>query len=293
MINIWKNRNWSPMLLKEIDKPFNNKDYIYEMKFDGIRAIIFSNPKSVYIMSRNNKDLTSLYPELQEIKNIVKENVIFDGEIIMTDNGYPSFSKLQNRSHLKNKKIILKESLNNPVNFIAFDILYENKDLRNKSLLERKEILSKYPDNEVFIKTKYIKKDGVKLFKNIKKMNLEGIVAKNINSPYHINKRTNDFIKIKNIKDKEFYIGGYIEKENNSLSLLLGEYKNNKLYYVGKVTMNKKKDKYKKIIKVKKDKNKFEDCNEDAIFIKPTITCTVTFLERTSKNHLRHPVFKY
>lgn len=292
MNNIWEDRNWRPMLLKEIKKPFDHSDYIYELKFDGIRAIIFANPNSINIMSRNNKDLTDLYPELQAIKKLVSKNVIFDGEIIATENGYPSFAKLQKRNLLKSKEKIKRESLNNSVNYICFDILYENEDLTNLSLWERKKILNTYKNNQVFIKTKYIKNDGIKLFQNVKKMGLEGIVAKNINGNYHINERTDDFIKIKNIQRDEFIIGGYIDKNAKQVSLLLGEYNENELTYVGKVTMSKKQNLYKKLCKMNLEKNPFSNYFSEGYFLKPQLTCFVEYLERTNNNHLRHPVFQ-
>lgn len=292
MINIWNERFWKPMLLKELPKPFNHPKYIYEIKFDGIRAIIFASPKEFYIMSRNNKDLTNMYPELKSIQSLVTKKVIFDGEIIATEDGMPSFSKLQTRNHLKSQDKINEQAKKEPVNFIAFDILYENKNLTDLPLLKRKEILNNYKDTDVFIKTKYIQNEGTKLFKSVKNVGLEGIVAKNIDSKYHINSRTNDFIKIKNIQRDEFIIGGYIEKKNNVVSLLLGEYKKNKLVYVGKVTMGKKHELYQKLQKAKKVSSKFSNCEEEGIFVKPIYKCYVKYLERTKDNHLRHPVFQ-
>lgn len=291
MKDLWKNRDFKPMLLGEINKPFYSDDYLFEIKFDGFRAIIFASPKEVKIKSRNKHDITILYPELQNIKKLVKKNVIFDGEIISTINGIPSFSKLQKRSHLKKQSQIAYESENDPVTFIVFDILYENKDLTDLSLVERKEYLSKYQDTEYFVKSKAIECKGKELFKKVKKLDLEGIVAKKKDSTYHINSRTDDFIKIKNIQRDEFYIGGYIEKQN-TLSLLLGEYKENKLYYRGKVSIGKKQQIALTLKKMKKEKNSFCDFNEEANFVKPSITCFIEYLERTKNGHLRHPVFK-
>ena len=285
-MNIWKDRNFKPMLLKQIKKPFNDKDFIYELKFDGHRALIFANNKNILVQSRNGKDITFLYPELESIKKIVNKNVIFDGEIICESNGKPSFKKIQTRSHLK------KEMINNPAKFIAFDILYENKDLTNLNLLKRKEILNKYRDTDVFVKSKYIKEKGVELFKKIQKLKLEGIVAKNVNGKYHINKRTDDFIKIKNIERDRFYIGGYIENKNNTISLLLGEYLDNKFMYVGKVIMSKNKNLYDKLKVKKKSKNYFDNYKDKGIFIKPELACCIEYLERTKSNSLRHPIYK-
>ena len=292
-MNIWKNRDWQPMLLKEIDEPFDSSNYIYEMKFDGIRAIVFATPNEVVIQSRNKQDLTYLFPELQDIKNLVKGKVIFDSEIVAFDKDKPSFNKLQQRNRLKNKSTIKSQSIDNPVVFVCFDILYQDEDLTNLTLIKRKKILDKYLDNDVFIKTKYINEEGINLFKKIKKLGLEGIVAKDKNSTYDINERSNNWIKIKNIKMEDFVIGGYTNNKNNTVSLILGEKRNNKLYYVGKVVMSKKKEIYEKLKKFKNKKSVFADYNEQGIYyIDDNIICEIEYLERTKSNHLRHPVFR-
>lgn len=292
MINIWENRNWSPMLLKEVDKPFNSNNYIYELKFDGIRAIIFANKKEIKIQSRNKKDLTHLFPELQILTESINKNVIFDGEIIAFNNKIISFGKIQERIHLKNEDKIKTASLTNPVVFIVFDILYENKDLTNLPLSERKKYLKNYKDNDFFIKAKAINKNGINLFNNVKKMKLEGIVAKIKTGKYYINKRTSEFIKIKNIQRDEFIIGGYEKKKNNILSLAIGEYINKDFHFVGKVSISKKNSIYDKIKNSKISKNYFCDFSENISYIKPSISCHIEYTERTKNNHLRHPIFK-
>lgn len=288
-MNLWKNRNFTPMLLKEIDKPFNSKKYYYELKYDGYRALIFVNKNEIYIQSRNKNDITFLYPELSNIKKIVNKNVIFDGEIVIFENNKPSFNKISKRSKLKNKNIIKKESINNPVIFIAFDILYENKDLTNLPLIERKKILEKYQDTDFFIKSKVYLNNGIKLYNFIKKNNLEGIVIKDINGLYHINKRTSDFIKVKNIKSDNFFIAGYINNNKYTSSLVLCEKYNNDYIYVGKVLISKKNNIYKKILNIKKCKNYLKIENNDITFIKPILSCKINYLERTKNGHLRHP----
>ena len=129
--NLYKNPNFGPMLLSEVKKPFDDQDYLFELKYDGIRALIFASPKEVIIKSRNNYDITYLYPELQSIKNIVKTKCIFDGEIVLMENDSPSFLALQKRANLKQKNKIFEQSQTNPVIFMVFDILYENKNLVN------------------------------------------------------------------------------------------------------------------------------------------------------------------
>ncbi len=293
MKNIWQNHDWVPMLLKEIQKPFDSDDYIFEIKFDGIRAVIFASPKKVVVQTRNKKDITHLFPELASIKDLVSKNTIFDGEIVSFVNGKSSFSKLQEREHLKNTIKINEKSKSDPVVFVCFDILYENKDLTNLSLMERKEILKKYKENDYFMKNKYIEKRGKDLFKSVKKLGLEGIIAKKGDSNYLIDKRSFNWIKIKNLKKDTFYIGGFTDtNKNESITLYLGSYKKNKLMFLGKVSMNKRHKLYNKIIKSNLRKtSSFSDYKEDIKYITPKYKCLVKYLEKTKNGHLRQPIF--
>lgn len=291
-MNLW-NTTWTPMLLKEVEQPFDSSSYFYELKFDGIRAIIYVNQKSIKIVNRHGVDITNFFPELERIKELVNEDTIFDGEIISMENGLPSFKKVSSRIHLKDEIKIKNYSINDPVIFIAFDILYKRKDLINLPLQKRKSILNKYPDNDCFLKSKVIKEKGLDLFKYVQKIGLEGIVAKEKNSQYIINERTSNWLKIKNIKKEKFLIGGYIKNKNNTISLLLGEYQNKKLYFVGKVLLTEKNKLYFLIISQKRLKTSpFINYQEKAIYLKPNIKREVSFLERTSNNHLRHPKIK-
>ena len=282
-MSLW-DKSFTPMLLKEVKKPFDSKDYIYEVKYDGIRAIIFIKHGSVIIKSRNNTIVTDIFPELKSLSMYIKSNVILDGEIIIFDKGKVSFSKLQKRFSLKNKKTIEYLSKTNPVLFVCFDILYENKDITNYTLIKRKEILDKYKDNEYFVKAKYIKKDGKKLFDIIKKLNMEGIVAKEVNSKYYINKRSSSWLKIKNYKYSYFYIMGYTYKEgSNKLVFLLGEYVNNKLECIGKASVGKKSDIAKLVLSSEGIKN------NDIVYLKSLVKCKVGYLEKIGNSSLRHP----
>ena len=137
----------------------------------------------------------------------------------------------------------------------------------------------------------YFEEKGINFFKEIRKLNLEGIVAKKKDSLYEIGVRTFNWLKIKNIHEEEFYIGGYSINKNN-LSLYLGELKDRKLIYVGKVSLAKKYKLSQDILNAKKFKlSTFNDkIDEDVIFIKPFLKVKVHFLEKNKKGHLRHPV---
>ena len=288
-MSLW-NKDIKPMLLGEVREVFDSKEYLYEVKYDGIRVLVFVSKDKVVIRSRYGIDITGLFPEMMVLCKMVKGNVIFDGEIIMLDNNKVSFSKLQKRIHLKNKKTIEFLTITNRVIFICFDVIYEGKDLINLSLLERKEVLSNYRDNDVFIKSTYVIGDGTKLFNAIKKLDMEGIVAKKINSKYLVNERSDNWLKIKNYKSGDFIILGYINKEESHvISLVLGEYLNKKIVYVGKVILGKKRNLADKILKMKKSKAVVKIKDKDVIYIKPEIKCLIKYLERTENGLLRQP----
>ena len=288
-MSLW-NKEIKPMLLGEVREVFDSKEYLYEVKYDGIRVLVFVSKDKVVIRSRYGIDITGLFPEMMVLCKMVKGNVIFDGEIIMLDNNKVSFSKLQKRIHLKNKKTIEFLSKTNPVIFICFDVIYEGKDLINLSLLERKDVLSNYKDNDVFIKSTYVIGDGTKLFNAIKKLDMEGIVAKKINSKYLVNERSDNWLKIKNYKSGDFIILGYINKEESHvISLVLGEHLNKKIVYVGKVILGKKRNLADKILKMKKSKAVLKIKDKDVIYIKPEIKCLIKYLERTENGLLRQP----
>ncbi len=285
------NKILSPMLLKEIDKPFIDDNYIFELKYDGIRTLLYVSPKTFKLITRNGNDLANIYPELKSVQNIVgKHKVIFDGEIVAFKNGKPSFSELQHRNHLKNIskiKLMINEI---PVCFVVFDIIYFDKDLTNLTLMERKKILNDFTDTDIFIKTKMYN-DGLKLFKHIKKIGLEGIVAKQKDSKYILGKRVENWVKIKNFKKEYFYVYG-VTKLKDKYALYLGEYKNKKLIPVGKVSVMPDNDVLKIVQKQKKVKNIFIDITENINFVEPINKILVHYMERTLNNTLRQPFIK-
>lgn len=290
-MNVFKDKNIKPMLLHEENKPFDNEDYLFEMKFDGIRALIYVSPEEIVIKNRKGFVVNDTFPELLEIQKYIKKECIFDGEIVLMQDNKPSFSKLQERALLKNKKRIEYFKDNFPVTFVCFDILYENKDLMQLPLIKRKEILSKYDDNDLFVKSRVVDTKGKDLFKFIKKNDLEGIVAKLKTSEYVPGIRTKDWIKIKNVHMEDFYICGYKDGDD-VISVLLGEKVGKKYRFVSKVVVGKKRKDYELIMSCSESKNYLDVDFDEYKFIKPKYKCTIEFLERTNSNCLRHPVFR-
>ncbi len=284
---------FKPMLLKETDNPFDDREFIYEIKFDGIRATLHVDPKDIKVFSRNGTNLTDTFPELKSICKLVKRKTILDGEIVAFKDGLPDFSTLQRRNLLKNKIHITRLTEEIPILFVAFDCLYDGRDLTKMPLFKRKEILDSIEENASLAKVSYIFTNGKKLFEKAKKKNLEGIVAKRRDSLYYPNTRSSDWIKIKNFTVENFIIGGYIDNKAKS-SLILGEYRMDKLYFVGKVSIERRSELYQKIKREKKKKTSpFADRDDkNDVYIKPKIKCPISYIERTESNHLRQPVLK-
>lgn len=284
------NKIVKPMLLSESDTVLENDNYIYEIKFDGIRALIYVMDNNIKIFTRNGKNITNLFPELKVITSSVKKNSILDGEIVCLTNNKPDFFKVQKRIHLKNKDKIEISSKNNPALFICFDILYYDKDITNEPLYKRKDELSKINESDYLLKSKVFE-DGEKLFKSIKRLDLEGIVCKDKFSTYQVNTRSNSWIKVKNYKVESFFIGGYTDGEKDRFSIYLGEKSNGKLRYVGKVFVSKKDKLYEKLKNRKSVNNPFLEFKENINFVKPIQGVKVKYIERNNNNHLREAFY--
>ena len=286
------NKIVKPMLLSESDTVLENDNYIYEIKFDGIRALIYVIDNNIKIFTRNGKNITNLFPELKVITSSVKKNSILDGEIVCLTNNKPDFFKVQKRIHLKNKDKIEISSKNNPALFICFDILYYDKDITNEPLYKRKDELSKINESDYLLKSKVFE-DGEKLFKSIKRLDLEGIVCKDKFSTYQVNTRSNSWIKVKNYKVESFFIGGYTDGEKDRFSIYLGEKSNGKLRYVGKVFVSKKDKLYEKLKNRKSVNNPFLEFKENINFVKPLQEVKIKYIERNNNNHLREAFYMH
>lgn len=295
-MDLFDAKNIKPMLLSEIHEPFDSPDYIFELKLDGIRCIIYNDENDIEIRNKRNMRLNSTYPELYEIHKQIKKRCILDGEIVLMNNGKPDFFELQKRSMMSNMTKIEFAANKLPVSFSAFDILYINNErITNKPLMDRKEILDgAVIENERMAVSRYILDTGISFYNLTVDQELEGIVAKRKDSRYYIDKTTKEWVKIKNLLDDDFVICGYILKPNNIVSLILGAYDNGNLINQGHVTLGVSGSAFSKIKEVKKiNIPQFEDAEENQIiWIEPKLVCTVQYMMRTRTGGLRQPVFK-
>lgn len=298
MADLFHDKNISPMLLNEVKEPFDDKDYIYELKLDGIRCIAYLG-KDVVLQNKRFKDISAIYPELSDMSKCVKKNIVLDGEIVVLTNGKPDFYALQKRSLMGDRFRIQLAAKKNPVQFAAYDILYyDGKDLTDKPLMERKAILQeKVSEGNGLSISRYIEEQGIAFFNLAKEQDLEGIVAKKKDGLYHIGKRTSDWIKIKVMQDEDLLILGYQPDEDGvPKDLILGYYdEKGKLQCRGKVYLGVSKEERAFILKFAKKntvKSPWFENYKNVVWLKPELVGTAHFMHETESGGMRQPVWK-
>lgn len=299
MADLFDEKNISPMLLYEEYEPFDDEDYIYELKLDGIRCVAYIEPKSVTLHNKRYKDVTEIYPELSDMSGCVKKRVILDGELVVLTDGKPDFYALQKRSLMGDKFRIQLAARKNPVQFVAYDILYfDGKDLTDKPLTERKDYLAKaVTEGNNLSVSRYIEKKGIAFFELAKAQDLEGIVTKKKDGLYHIGKKTHDWIKVKVMKDEDLFICGYQpDEDGNVKDLILGYYDDNGMMKCrGKVYLGISKEERKIIADFAKKntvKKPWFDKYKNVVWLKPELVGTAHFMHETESGGMRQPVWK-
>ena len=296
----------SPMLATLVDKPFDEEGWIYEIKWDGYRALALCNDGEVNLISRNNKSFNEkFYPVFDAVK-AWGINAVIDGEIaVLNEKGVSHFGSLQNWRSEADGELI----------YYVFDLLWlDGHDLTQLPLTERRELLRQnLPDEGIIRMSEDFKASATEFLEVASGMGLEGIIAKKENSTYHPGDRTRDWLKIKANQRHEVVIGGYTRNEGSNKafsSLLVGVYDNGKLEYTGKIgTGFNDKLQAELIQKFKKwiiDKSPFTivpDVNKPSRFrpnppkatvtwLKPELVCEVSYAEMTDDGVMRHPSFE-
>lgn len=293
---MFDDKDIKPMLIGIEQPAFNDPNFIYELKLDGVRCIAYIDKDKVELRNKRNLKLTQKFPELKNIYQQAKKRCILDGELYVYKDGKTDFFEIQKRTLSSDRFKIQLSSKKYPATFTAFDVLYvDDKLLIDRPLIERKKILNKLiTENDRFNISRYIETNGIELFDLTTKNDLEGIVAKRKDSKYYLDKRSKDWIKCKNLIDEDYVIVGYIIKEKGMVSLVLAQYDNHDLIYKGHVTLGVS------LSYLNSHSQKTNICpflmipkgNEDAIWIHPFLVGSVKFMEYTENGGLRQPVFK-
>jgi bifunctional non-homologous end joining protein LigD len=300
----------NPMLATAVEKPFDSPEWVFEIKWDGYRAVAFIRNGKVRLVSRNQIEMTLKYPELSGLPSQVKaKEAVIDGEVVALDEeGRPSFSLMQQRSGFRPGGKRIAGLAGVPVIYFAFDLLYaDGYDLRRVPLEQRKQALAALivPDG-VLRYSEHYAEQGKALFELAKQRGLEGILGKRRSCPY-VEARSSDWVKIKITQRLEAVIAGYTPPEGSRQhfgSIVLGLYdQRGRLVHVGQAGtgFNQRAlgSMWDRLKKLETKENPFYgpvDALREVFFVKPVLVAEIKFTEWTHETaqttpKLRAPVF--
>lgn len=299
-----------PMLATLVDEPFSSDDWLFEIKWDGYRAVAFVDKGKVRLVSRNQNEFTPEFPELQEIASRLKaKQAVLDGEIVALDEqGRPSFSMMQQRSGLATGEKRRARDRSVPIVYYAFDLLYaDGYDVMRVALEKRKEALKTLLNiSELVRYSDHVLGQGEELYRAAREQNLEGIVAKKRNS-FYIPKRSREWLKMKVTMQQECVIGGYTDPRGSREhfgSVVLGLYDDkDRLIPVGQAgsgfTQQTHEAMWKKLKPLETSESPFAfkpESPRKVHYIQPKLVAEIKFTEWTHEGQsgavkMRAPVF--
>jgi bifunctional non-homologous end joining protein LigD len=203
----------APMLARTGDLPPDDGRWAFELKWDGVRAIAFIEGGRLVLRARSGRDITARYPELRPLAAaLAGREVVLDGEVVAFDGARPSFQKLQRRMHLSSEHAVRRLAREDPVHYIAFDLLY----LDGRSLLDRRyderrvELAALELAGPTWQAPAHHVGDGAALLELTRAQQLEGVIAKRLDCPYVPGRRTQGWIKVKNVATTDVVVGGWL-----------------------------------------------------------------------------------
>ncbi|RYY71614.1 MAG: DNA ligase D [Chitinophagaceae bacterium] len=276
---------------------FDDKDWLYEIKWDGYRAIAECSGKTVELYSRNGLSFKEKYPDITTGLGKIKHRAVLDGEIVFLDKtGNPSFQKLQQYEDKPEGKLL----------YYVFDLLFlDKKDLRHLALTDRKQLLKKLLTGikEPAIQyNDHVLQNGQAFYAEAIKKNLEGVIAKKADGQYATGMRSKEWLKIKNRTSMEAVIAGYTAPQNSRKhfgSLVLGEYVGKELRYLGHTGTGfddkSLKELWQKMQPLITTKSPFKTkvrVNTAVTWLRPKLLAEIVYAELTEEGILRHSAFK-
>jgi bifunctional non-homologous end joining protein LigD len=304
-------REIHPMLATLVEEPFDDPQWIYEVKWDGYRAVAFIRNGKATLVSRNQNDLTDEFPEISDAMGELKvESAIIDGEVVALDEqGRPSFSLMQQRTGMTHPGTRTARDRGVPIIYYAFDLLYLNgHNLMAVELERRKELLQQMIAPGSFLRySDHYPEQGKALYGVARDKGLEGIVAK-LRSGVYVQKRSREWLKIKITRRQECVIAGYTDPRGareNFGSLVLGLYdQKGKLVHVGNAgsgfTEATHAAMWKRLHAIATDKNPFPgkvESTRKPHWVKPELVAEIKFSEWTHEGEsggikMRAPIFQ-
>lgn len=282
------------MLAKEVKDPFDDKGWLYEIKWDGYRAIAEVNDGNIKFYSRNGLNFFGTYSLIANELKKFSADVIIDGEIVvLNENGLPSFQLLQ----------YYNTDPDHPIKYYVFDLLHLNgHDTYSLPLLERKKLLKEViPQSELIVYSDHVEEEGKAFFKISRERNLEGIMAKKCDSQYYAGRRTNDWLKIKHNQTTEAIITGFTAPTGARQyfgALILATKAGETYTYIGHTgsgfNARSLKDMWNLLQPLITSQSPFREkikTNTPVTRVKPHLVCEIKFTEKTNDGKLRHPIF--
>jgi bifunctional non-homologous end joining protein LigD len=232
-----------PMLARSGDLPPDEERWGFEVKWDGIRTVLFCDHGHMSLQGRNFTDFTPRYPEVRELaRRLGARRVILDGEVVAFDEaGRPSFERLQSRMHLASDSAVRRRMRDTPVTYIAFDILYlDGRSTVSLGYEQRRQVLDALElEGPAWRAPAYHRGEGSALLDATRELGIEGVVAKRLDSPYEPGRRSSGWVKVKNVCEQDVVIGGWTPGEGRRSdhvgALVAGLMEDGTLMYVGKV----------------------------------------------------------
>lgn len=284
-----------PMLARQRPEPFDGDDWIFEIKWDGYRAIAETGPDAVRLYSRNGLSFEHAYPDVVEALRRIRRSLVLDGEIVALDpHGVPSFQLLQN----------VPDRPDTPVVYYVFDLLtLDGEPLDHLPLIERKRRLRQVLKDGPHLRySDHVARDGKAFFALLGRRGMEGMLAKRAASPYRRGTRSADWVKVKHHAGQEVVIGGYTAPRNSRKhfgALLLGVYKGGRLHYVGHTGTGFSDATLRTLAAamrpLRRATSPFVERirpNSPPVWVEPRLVGNVRFAEWTSDGHMRQPVFQ-
>lgn len=291
----------TPMLATLTDRPVPGDGWFYERKFDGERCIVVSDGTTVRLLSRHRKRVNNTYPDLEDaFAGMHDAHFIADGEIVAFEGDVTSFSRLQERMQIHDRRRARRSTI--PVFLYLFDLMYlDGYDLCALPLSTRKRLLRRLiPFKDPLRSTEHRSGDGADCYREACEQGWEGIIAKRAAGRY-LHRRSTDWLKFKCIVRQEFVIGGYTDPQGSRSgfgALLIGYYEKERLVYAGKVGTGFDErmlaDLHERLAAREQTASPFAGKSRQETgehFITPDLVCEVAFTEWTPDGKLRHPRF--
>jgi DNA ligase D-like protein (predicted ligase) len=285
-------------MLAKPSKAFDSDNYLFEVKWDGIRTLAFIEGGSYRLLNRRQRDMTDSYPEFRFFQELPSGTVL-DGEVVVLRQGRSHFGRLESREYARSPLKIRCLARTTPATFMAFDLLFEgHRSCLARPLQERRERLArlvraaKHPQ---LLLSESITGNGTALFREASARGLEGIVAKRPGSRYQPGKRSGAWIKVKRWETTVCAIIGFEPwGRNNFHSLILASLVDGQLRYVGKVGTGFEgslRAKLNELLRSRLQSKPLVACKVRGQWVRPGLYCFLSYLERTAGQEFRVPVF--